>query len=441
MTYAIQYLIIFFSWLAPVASFWSTNTPSRRPTFLRQSWQSHVSTHPESSAALTKLIDEITGNKDEIDLVFLFVGQTHASDFEAIVKQAADSLGSNTRLLSLIGGGVIGERQELDEPQRPSMSILTGTLPEGAEMKIFSYNDRETVSLDYDCASYLLFADPWSSVDSLMKELSQTNSVVAGGISCPPGAQPSLAIDGLVLPQGSVAGVSFSGTLGLQAVVAQGCRPLGPSFQVTACEQNVITELNNKPALQLLQDLASSATGEEQEQIRSGLVCGIAAATEDEEEDYLIRQITGLVPTVNGIAIGGQVNVGDRFCFHIRDKSTAEQDLQLMVQRAKTHRLFDETKAKPVAAVQISCVARGRGLFDVPNVDLSNIQNLLDGPVAGFFANGEIGPVGIAGFSTTNSKTYLHTFTTVAALLCDYSGSKDKYSASAPLEDPVDAWG
>jgi small ligand-binding sensory domain FIST len=415
---------------------------SRRPTFLRQSWQSHVSTHPESSSALTKLMDEITGNKDEIDLVFLFVGQAHASDFEAIVKQASDSLGPNTRLMSLIGGGVIGERQELDEPQRPSMSILTGTLPKGAEMEIFSYNNRETPSLDCDYASYLLFADPWSSVDSIVEELSQTNSVVAGGISCPPGEQPSLAIDGKVLPQGSVAGVSFSGTLGLQAVVAQGCRPLGPSFEVTACDQNVITELDNKPALQLLQDLANTATEEEQAQIRSGLVCGIAASTEnEEEEDYLIRQITGLIPVVNGVAIGGQVNLGDRFCFHIRDKSTAEQDLQLMVQRAKTHRLFDETKAKPVAAVQISCVARGRGLFDVPNVDLSNIQNLLDGPVAGFFANGEIGPVGIAGFSTTNSKTYLHTFTTVAALLCDYSGSNDTNSDSAPLEDPVDAWG
>jgi small ligand-binding sensory domain FIST len=386
-------------------------------------------------------MDEITGNKDEIDLVFLFVGQAHASDFETIVKQASNQLGPNTRLLSLIGGGVIGERQELDEPQRPSMSILTGTLPEGAEMEIFSYSNRETTSLDCDYASYLLFADPWSSVDSLIEELSQTNSVVAGGISCPPRAQPSLAIDGKVLPQGSVAGVSFSGTLGLQAVVAQGCRPLGPSFEVTACDKNVITELNYKPALQLLQDLMNTVTEKEQEQIRSGLVCGIAASTEDEEEDYLIRQITGLVPADNGIAIGGQVNLGDRFCFHVRDKTTAEQDLQLMVQRAKTHRLFDETKAKAVAAVQISCVARGRGLFDVPNVDLSNIQSLLDGPVAGFYANGEIGPVGIAGFSTTNSKTYVHSFTTVAALLCDYSGSNDKNSSSAPLKDPVDAWG
>ena len=440
MTYSIQYLIIFLSWLAPAASFWSTNTQSRRPTFLRQSWQSHVSTHPESSSALTKLLDEITGNKDEIDLVFLFVGQAHASDFEAIVKQASKSLGPNTRLLSLIGAGVIGERQEVDEPQRPSMSILTGTLPKGAEMEIFSY-DRETTSLDCDYASYLLFADPWSSVDSLMEELSQTNSIVAGGISCPPRVQPSLAIDGQVLPQGSVVGVSFSGTLGLQAVVAQGCRPLGPAFLVTACDQNVITELNYKPALQVFEDMVKTANEEEREQMGTGLVCGIAASTEDEEEDYLIRQITGLVTNVSGIAIGGQVNLGDRFSFHVRDKSTAEQDLQLMVQRAKTHRLFDETKAKPVAAVQISCVGRGRGLFDVPNVDLSNIQNLLDGPVAGFFANGEIGPVGIAGFSTTNSKTYMHSFTTVAALLCDYSGSNDEESASAPSEDPVDAWG
>lgn len=88
-----------------------------------------MSTHPESSSALKKLLDELTRNKDEIDLVFLFVGQAHddeslfvgqthhASYFQTIVKQASDRLVPNTRLFSLIGGGVIGERQELDEPR------------------------------------------------------------------------------------------------------------------------------------------------------------------------------------------------------------------------------------------------------------------------------------------------------------------------------------
>jgi small ligand-binding sensory domain FIST len=33
----------------------------------------------------------------------------------------------------------------------------------------------------------------------------------------------------------------------LQAVVAQGCRPVGRSFQVTVCDQNIIIELNYKP--------------------------------------------------------------------------------------------------------------------------------------------------------------------------------------------------
>jgi small ligand-binding sensory domain FIST len=165
----------------------------------------------------------------------------------------------------------------------------------------------------------------------------------------------------------------------------------------------------------------------------------------------------GVVPSEQGIAIGTtQVQPGDLFCFQVRDGTTAQQDLKLMVQRAKTERLFDIDKIQPVAAIQISCVARGRGMFDgVPNVDLSNVQELVgigEAPVvAGFFANGEIGPVGLAGFSTTvkdkgGQQAYLHSFTTVAATFCEYttqSASPSVENGNGEVGDSSfgDAWG
>ena len=51
-----------------------------------------------------------------------------------------------------------------------------------------------------------------------------------------------------------------------------------------------------------------------------------------------------------------------------------------------------------------TCNGRGTHMFDVPNHDAVILSDLLGGmPVAGFFAAGELGPVG--------GKNFLHGFT------------------------------
>ena len=412
-------LLLFLLFSASALSFLAPHARHRirKATFLRQqSWQSLVSKNPDASEAISELLEKLEGVPD---LAFLFVGQPHAPLFELIIQKAYEKLGPDCRLLSLLAGGVVGEDEELDEPSKPSMSLLAGTLPAQADIEVFDFNELLKAPPDpqskywaeligsNDHSSVILLVDPWSPVESILKGLE--SCVVAGGISVPTSTRPSIAVDNKPLPQGSAVGVCFRRGLGLQVVVAQGCRPVGPTFIITTSEKNLILELDGKPALKTLEQMANEASIEEQRQISSGLVCGIAS---DNEEDYLIRQIMGFVPSKGAIAVGGMINTGDRFRFHVRDKDAAKEDLQLMTKRAKTERLFDSNNmGRPVAALQISCVARGRGLFGAPNVDLSNIKELVAGPIGGFYANGEIGPVGIAGFETTNSGTYLHGFT------------------------------
>jgi len=81
---------------------------------------------------------------------------------------------------------------------------------------------------------------------------------------------------------------------------------------------------------------------------------------------------------------------------------------------------------------------------------LSNIRELVDDRpvVGGFYANGEIGPVGLSGFSTTskdgNGESYVHGFTTVAVLLCEdqlLSSKTDESSTTSKDDSPLDAWG
>jgi small ligand-binding sensory domain FIST len=410
------------------------------------SWQSHVSTHPDTLSALSELLLALLRDpeKPRPQLAFLFVGPTHAASFGTIVQHASSSLPASCRLLSVVGGGVVGANVELDEPDQPSMAILAGAIPSGTSLDFISINFEDKMPpppeseywkwlsgrLDSDgtsaSSSYIVFADPWSPIQAIIQGLTSSSGsgVVVGGVSVPTAAQPTVAMDGQVMPQGSAAGLRFKGSsMGIQAIVAQGCRPVGPIYTITSVDKNCILQLDSQPALQALEAFIRQAPEEVQQQIGSCLVCGIASVNRD---DYLVRQIMAFLPSQGGIALaGGLLEVGDRLRFHVRDKTTAQEDLQLMVKRAKTERLFQSNLGTPIAALQISCAGRGRALFGIPNFDLSNVQELVaqESAVGGFFANGEIGPVGVAGFSNTKGGTYLHGFTTVIALLCDYSAT------------------
>jgi small ligand-binding sensory domain FIST len=113
-----------------------------------------------------------------------------------------------------------------------------------------------------------------------------------------------------------------------------------------------------------------------------------------------------------------------------------------------------------LGALQFSCAARGEALFEAKNVDLHHVKDLvrssidnLDGdtnnddepaksmsapPVAGFFANAEIGPVGNSirmgsGPDSLNlqQKSFMHGYATVCAIICDYSNRNHRRNNDA----------
>ena len=72
----------------------------------------------------------------------------------------------------------------------------------------------------------------------------------------------------------------------------------------------------------------------------------------------------------------------------------------------------DQSPHRPFASLVFSCTGRGKNLFGGPNHDAGAIAAQF-GPIpsAGFFCNGEIGPVG--------PRNFIHGYTASIALLCD----------------------
>ena len=91
--------------------------------------------------------------------------------------------------------------------------------------------------------------------------------------------------------------------------------------------------------------------------------------------------------------------------FQLRGAATADEDLGLLLEAEKA----TLQGAESLAALLWSCNGRGVGLFGGPDHDAKAVAEILGSiPLAGFFCNEEIGPVG--------SKNFLHGFTASMAL-------------------------
>jgi len=117
-----------------------------------------------------------------------------------------------------------------------------------------------------------------------------------------------------------------------------------------------------------------------------------------------VRNVVGFDPKSGAVAITDRVRVGQTVQFHVRDAATADEDLHELLQLDVTAH-----EKKPAGALVFTCNGRGRNLFDEPHHDATVIREEAGPiPLAGFFAQGELGPVG--------GQNFIHGFTASVAL-------------------------
>jgi small ligand-binding sensory domain FIST len=222
-------------------------------------------------------------------------------------------------------------------------------------------------------------------------------------------------LNGDVFEDGGVA-VSIAGNVELASVISQGCTPIGETWTITRAEQNIIYEIGNRPAYEVLSDTVQSLPPEEQKKCHGNLFVGLVIneyLDEFHRGDFLIRNLIGGDPNSGALAVGALPRSGQTIQFQRRDAATGSEDITQLLQRA-----HGRLKASQIyGACLCSCNGRGYRLFGTPGHDASHVQKQF-GPVglAGFFCNGEIGPVG--------DKNFLHGYTASLALFVEKSRAK-----------------
>lgn len=386
-----------------------------------------LSTLSDTESAILEVLGQLSlqfpKSGDQPNLLTVFATHHHGPALEKLGARLHREF-EGAALIGCTGVSVIGGRREAEGS--PGLSIWAGYLP-GTEVRPFrltSDTDEKGGTTitgkvqinDPKSASVLLLSDPFSfRTDAFLAEMQVTwpgvpviGGMASGGTSA---GQNLLITEGELVADGAL-GVVLEGDIEIASVVSQGCRPVGEPWVITSCERNLMQKLGGKSAVEAFLETASGLPEEESDLLKRAPFVGLAIdanKSKFERGDFLVRQIMGQGPN-NSLGINDLLRRGQTVQFLVRDAASASEDLKALMETQGGGRLDEDQPDSAAGALLFSCNGRGSNMFKEPDHDLTCVREGLapDAPVAGFFAAGEIGPVG--------GRNFLHGFTASVAV-------------------------
>ncbi len=333
----------------------------------------------------------------------VFVRAADPDDVAAALLAAQRTIGAPHAIGCSSSHGVIGGGHGIEDVSAVSVFVAAGAdlTIRSFHLEVMATNDSIAVvgmpEVEASDQVAVLLADAYSfPVEGFVEssQLSLRGLPVSGGLAV--GGQGSgstrLLIDDRVVERGAV-GLVLSGAPVVEAVVSQGCRPIGNPMTVTRCEGNVLLELAGRPALQRLEDLLITLSPDDQAIAATGLQIGVMHdeyADSHEQGDYLVRSLVRVDPDRAALVVADDLRIGQTVSFQLRDPLAASHDLQ----RTLASWGSPNTRGRAAGVLLFSCNGRGERFFTTSDHDAVTVRDQLGGAeVAGYFAAGEIGPV------------------------------------------------
>jgi small ligand-binding sensory domain FIST len=343
-----------------------------------------------------RLVDQLP-REAEATLGILYVSEPAAAVLPGLVEELA----AGTGIAAWVGGvglGICAAGEEVYE--RPAAAVLTASVPEDA-FRIFAATGDPATDLPRRHGNWieavqpmlaLVHADP--RCPDLLRATVDTGAatgafLVGGLVSHRAGATLVARAPGSnagdATGQGGIAGLMLAPGVGVATALTQGCMPIGPTHRIDAARDNVVMQIDGRPALDVFREDIGPELAADLRRLGGVIFAGLPVAGSD-TGDYLVRNLMAVDPGQGWIVLGAEVAPGDAIVFCRRDPDSARQDLARMVKQ-----LAGRLNGPPKAGIYVSCVARGASLFGEEGVEAAVIRELLgDFPLVGFFANGEI---------------------------------------------------
>jgi len=381
-----------------------------------------ISTAGDSTRAVdevcTRALAELQGTPD---LALAFFSAHHADEADAIAQALQQRL-SPRCLMGCSGEAIVGNDQEIEH--NPAVSLWLARWSQPVDMEPFHLILEQTsdgvsilgwpdglMTANPDNSAILLLADPFTfPIDVFLEQMNEDHPklrVMGGMASGGHGPGESRLLQKDQSPIEGAVGVLLQGPLQVRSIVSQGCRPIGQHMVITKGRENIIEELGGQPPLVRLQQLWKELSPRDQQLFQQGLHIGRVIneyKAEFQRGDFLVRNVLGLDRETGALAMTDRVRVGQTIQFHVRDAETADEDLRALLQIDR-----EANKARPGGALVFTCNGRGTRLFAAPHHDARAVRQEMGVlPLAGFFAQGELGPVG--------GQNFIHGFTASVVL-------------------------
>ena len=224
---------------------------------------------------------------------------------------------------------------------------------------------------------------------------------------------------------GGAAGLMLSNGIDLDVLVCQGALPVGPSFEITSCDGNLVRSLDGMTVGEALGPTIKSLNKDGGGNIMAGISVpttskggggGGGARRQAVWPPHVVRAILGYSEPQSVLALGASPELlsapNARLQLHVFSADNARAEV-LAAAGALAQRETDEAAVLGQAegGMMVSCLGRGPSLYSEVDVETQALDKVLGRrcEMTGFFAGGEIGPVG--------SRTFVHTYTTILAML------------------------
>lgn len=351
------------------------------------------------------------------DFCIAFASADHREHADLLLGCIADAAGT-PYVVGCSGSGVLISGDEAETG--PALGILVvrddrlrttpfvfGGDAEGGHATGVEIGRRLTGSRKTDDL-VLLWPDPLRArPDRLLGGLAESlpGVPVAGGAAAAGDLGPTMQFCGEDAVAGGVAGMRLSGDFRYRVAVSQGCRPLGAPVRVSAAHDNLLLELDTRPAYEVLRERAPDGLLDRPEAFNHLFVGRIPEAGSGARPgEYLIRNIVTADPDTGVLAIGDSVTEGDSLVLAVREGEAARRELARVATEAAV------AGGPWTFGLYFNCLARGEALYGQQGVDARILAEALPGvPILGFFGNAELAPL--------HGRNHLFTYTGVLTLI------------------------
>ncbi len=344
--------------------------------------------HDTAAEVIADCLAQLEAVNNQFNFAFIYATDAMSTDYSELLQQCKKQTGIEHWIGSL-GAGIVAPQKEYYDV--PAVSIMLAKF-ESDEFTMLPLiqNVKDLSSVKWPKEFFTNFGivhgDPFyqetqNIIVDIQKQVEEC--FLVGGLTSSKDSQYQVADK--ILSKG-VSGVFLSENIPVLTSLSQGCSPISKKYIISKSQKNIISQLDNKPALEVLMQVFNLSDFNALKDRAGDLFMGLCVPHSD-KSDYIVRNLVGIDVKQNIFAINDIPLEGNEMIFCERNEQTAVKDMQLMLDNM-AQRLGQK---KPKAGIYVSCLGRGRAQFGPNSEEVQMInQTLGDFPLTGFFSNGEI---------------------------------------------------